>query len=57
MKLHLRTRGVLIKGASVEQVKALLADARGQIDAVLQTVKGDKLGAVVKLLDALQIKE
>ena len=50
-------RGVLIKGASVEQVKALLADARGQIDAVLQTVKGDKLGAVVKLLDALQIKE
>ena len=50
-------RGVLIKGASVEQVKALLADARGQIDAVLQTVNGDKLGAVVKLLDALQIKE
>ena len=50
-------KGVLIKGASVEQVKALLADARGQIDAVLQTVKEDKLGAVVKLLDALQIKE
>gem|GEM_PF-1925168 len=53
-------KGILIKGASTEQIMALLSDARAEIyavNAILQIKGEEELSKVPKLLDALQIKE
>jgi hypothetical protein len=49
--------GILVKGVTLDEFRALVGDASADLQGVLQTIRPEKLAAVQRLLQALDIKE
>lgn len=49
--------GILVKGVTLDEFRALVGDANADLQDVLQTIRPEKLAAVQRLLQALDIKE
>jgi len=49
--------GVLVKGVTLDEFRALVGDARSNLEELLQTVREEKLEPLLKLVETLKIKE